>query len=697
MNSEREVFIAALMIDGEAARAEYLDRVCATDVPLRTRLNDLLKHHGCEHSVLETPVQDMMEPLGVCTPVMDVAPENATVILNALQPFLEATEYPAAIGRLGQYELLEILGQGGYGSVFKAHDNRLNRLVAIKILSPLLAVTSPPRRRFLREARAAAAVQHENVVQIYGVEESPIPYLVMEYVSGETLQQRSDRLGPFDPAEIVRLGQQIARGLEAAHAKGLIHRDIKPGNILLEHGGELRAKLSDFGLARTVDDASLSQSGVVIGTPMYMSPEQVHGDELDQRADLFSLGSVLYLMATGRPPFRAASTMAVLKRVVEDHPRSITDIVPEIPYGLSRVIRQLHAKSPGERYASASQVDEALQLCLAETAPRRWGTIGRRRAVLTAASLLLVGLGAWGIVTATGWNGSQERRVVETVYSATQATAGQSAQMPEALEVAPDTPQMTEWDRRVARMSAPEQEVAVRARLLELNPALPSSSIQFTSEQGIIRSLEVDPSNELDDLSPARALRGLTLVRLFRRDIGRLVDLSPLQGLLLKELDIVGHPITDLTPLRGMPLKSLGVWFWAGDDLSPLRGMRLINANFGGNPHLRDLEPLRGMAIEQLCLNMTPVEDLSPLEGMPLRRLEIQETNVKSIQPIASGALEYLAASQTPITDFSPLQGTPIQEVHLDYMPARDEAVLRSLRTLRTVNNRPLPEFLAQP
>jgi serine/threonine protein kinase len=174
-------------------------------------------------------------------------------------------------------------------------------------------------------------VRHENVVQIYAVEEVPIPYLVMEFISGETLQQRSDRVGPFDSLEVIRLGQQIARGLAAAHDSGLIHRDIKPGNILIEAGIEPVAKLSDFGLARTADDASRSQSGIVVGTPMYMSPEQVRGDEVDQRTDLFSFGSVLYLMASGRPPFRAPNTLAVLKRVAEDRPTKRTSCLRLFP------------------------------------------------------------------------------------------------------------------------------------------------------------------------------------------------------------------------------------------------------------------------------------------------------------------------------------------------------------------------------
>src|SRR5262245_13588586 len=173
----------------------------------------------------------------------------------------------------------------------------------------------------------------------------------MEYIPGQTLQQRLDQTGPLDVQEVLRIGEQIARGLAAAHAQGLIHRDIKPGNILTEVGVE-KVKITDFGLARAADDASLTQSGVIAGTPLFMAPDQAKGETLDPRADLFSLGSVLYTMASGRPPFRAPTPLAVLKRVTEDTPRSIREIVPEVPQWLCDIITRLHAKDPQDRFQS---------------------------------------------------------------------------------------------------------------------------------------------------------------------------------------------------------------------------------------------------------------------------------------------------------------------------------------------------------
>ncbi len=229
----------------------------------------------------------------------------------------------------------------------KAFDPALSRNVAIKVLSASLATCGAARRRFLREARAAAAVAHEHVVAVHAVVETAgLPFLVMEYVPGRSLQDRLDKQGPLGSlAEILRIGMQTAAGLAAAHAQGLVHRDVKPANILLENGVE-RVRLTDFGLARAAADAGVTQSGVVAGTPHYMAPEQARAEATDHRADLFSLGSTLYAMCTGHPPFRADSAVAVLRRVSDDTPRPIREINAEIPDWLEAIIAKLHAKSP---------------------------------------------------------------------------------------------------------------------------------------------------------------------------------------------------------------------------------------------------------------------------------------------------------------------------------------------------------------
>jgi len=300
--------------------------------------------------------------------------------------FFAPTDDPEMLGRLGPYEIKGLIGRGGMGLVLKAYDRSLQRTVAIKVLAPHLATSAVARRRFAREAQAAAAVAHEHVIAIHAVAEAGgLPYLVMPYMPGQSLQQRLDQTGPLSVVEVLRIGSQIAAGLAAAHAQGLVHRDIKPANILLEQGIE-RVAITDFGLARAIDDATLTRTGVLAGTPAYMSPEQARGESVDHRADLFSLGSVMYAMCAGRPPFRAESTVAVLKRICEEEPKPLSQLNTDTPLWLARIIARLHAKAPGDRYASAAEVADLLQRCLAHVQnpavvplplelrepPRRW-------------------------------------------------------------------------------------------------------------------------------------------------------------------------------------------------------------------------------------------------------------------------------------------------------------------------------------
>ncbi len=279
--------------------------------------------------------------------------------------FLAPPSHPEMLGRLGRYEIERLIGSGGMGVVFKGFDTELNRPVAIKVLAPHLAGHGAARQRFAREARAAAAVVHEHVVSIHNVEsDGTAPFLVMKFVAGESLQARIDRQGPFDVCEILRIAKQTAAGLAAAHAQGLVHRDVKPANILLEQGVE-RALLTDFGLARASDDASLTHTGYMPGTPHYMSPEQSRGESVDARSDLFSLGSVMYTMCTGRPPFRAETSFGILRRITDNDPRPIREVNSAIPEWLAAIITKLHAKSPADRFASAAQLATLLEACLA--------------------------------------------------------------------------------------------------------------------------------------------------------------------------------------------------------------------------------------------------------------------------------------------------------------------------------------------
>jgi serine/threonine protein kinase len=320
-----------------------------------------------------------------------------TIDEASVKELLAPPSQPELLGRLGRYEIERIIGTGGMGIVLKGFDTELNRPVAIKLLAPHLARAGAARQRFAREARAAAAVVHEHVVPIHNVEsEQAIPFLVMQFIAGESLQSRVEREGPLSVAEILRIGMQAASGLAAAHAQGLVHRDVKPANILLENGVE-RAYLTDFGLARASDDANLTYTGVVAGTPHYMSPEQADGQPLDHRSDLFSLGSVLYFMATGHPPFRADRPMAVLKRTCHDPHRPAWQCNAEIPDAVSEIIDRLLEKEPASRFDSAADLEKVLAAVLADV---QQGRIGRRPRFRLGTRHWIAALGAAAAVAA---------------------------------------------------------------------------------------------------------------------------------------------------------------------------------------------------------------------------------------------------------------------------------------------------------
>jgi Tol biopolymer transport system component len=329
--------------------------------------------------------------------------------------FLKPSENPEFLGKLGHFNVVGVVGKGGMGIVLRALDRCLQRFVAIKVLSPEFASNETAQQRFCREARAAAAVTHENVVAIHQVdydEDSGLPFLVMQLVSGTSLEDHITTNGRMKLADVLRIGAQAAAGLSAAHGQGLIHRDVKPANILLESDLQ-RVKLTDFGLARAAEDVRLTQSGFVPGTPLYMAPEQARGDEIDHRADLFSLGSVLYAMCTGKPPFEGSTPYVVLKSVTEEQPIPIHVLNPEVPRWLVDVIDKLHAKHPEDRFQSAADVAEVLsralvriehmsedqkKACAKAAALRRTVDLGRRRFLWMG---LGVALGAGGTFAAT--------------------------------------------------------------------------------------------------------------------------------------------------------------------------------------------------------------------------------------------------------------------------------------------------------
>ncbi len=271
-----------------------------------------------------------------------------------------------AMGRLGKYDVFRLIGRGGMGVVFQAQNEQLRRDVAIKILNRSLSASPVARRRFIREARAAAAISHPNVVIIHDVDEHRgMPYIVMELVTGRTLRAEIRSLTTLDPLRVIRLSAQIAQGLASAHAQGVIHRDIKPGNIMLEHDVD-RVKITDFGLARAaIDNVELTSRELAVGTPAYMSPEQIAGKEVDGRSDLFAMGCVMYALLTGHSPFHGHTALEMARKVETHNPRNLHVLDSSIPKFLADIVEKLLQKDPEARFQSAAEVADILNRHLA--------------------------------------------------------------------------------------------------------------------------------------------------------------------------------------------------------------------------------------------------------------------------------------------------------------------------------------------
>jgi len=267
----------------------------------------------------------------------------------------------------GKYKIIEPIGKGGMGVVYKAEDIKLKRTVALKFLPPDLAESPEASERFLREAQAAAALSHPHICTIHEInEEEKESFIVMEYIEGQNLKQKIAG-NPLEQAEALDIAIQVAEGLAEAHKKGIIHRDIKPGNVMMTAKGQ--AKVMDFGLAKLLGQSLITKEAKTIGTAAYMSPEQVRGEALDHRTDIWSLGVVLYEMLTGQIPFKGEYEQSLMFAIVNKEPEPVTKIRPDLPMGLGQVISKALEKNPADRYQSMEKLREDLEAVAAGLKP----------------------------------------------------------------------------------------------------------------------------------------------------------------------------------------------------------------------------------------------------------------------------------------------------------------------------------------
>ncbi len=283
--------------------------------------------------------------------------QNSTLVPESRQP--EDQEEDWSGRSVGEFQILRRLGRGGMGQVFLAEQTSLKRKVAVKMLRPELSANKTALQRFKAEAEAVARLNHANIVQIYAIgEQDGNQYMALEYVEGRNLRDYLNRKGPPDLPVCVSLMRQIANALQRAHESGFIHRDVKPENILLNRKGEV--KVTDFGLSRCFTEAgqqvNLTQSGVAMGTPLYMSPEQVQGKPADPRSDIYSYGVTCFHLLTGEPPFRGTSPFDVAVQHVQNEPPSLAALRPDLPPEMVQMVQRMMAKRPEDRYASFKDV-----------------------------------------------------------------------------------------------------------------------------------------------------------------------------------------------------------------------------------------------------------------------------------------------------------------------------------------------------
>jgi len=592
---------------------------------------------------------------------------------------------------LDHYVLLDKLGQGGMGMVFKARDRRTQQTVAVKVLPPSFVSKANAVLRFQREVQAASRLRHPNIVGATAAGEAAgAHYMIMEYVDGCDLSRLVKQHGPLPVGQAVACILQASAGLAHAHAAGLVHRDIKPGNLLLDKNGTV--KILDMGLVRfeEAEDGGndLTRDGTILGTCDYVAPEQaVNSKHADVRSDFYSLGCTLHYLLIGKPIYAGDSIMEKLLAHRAQPIPALRKLRADVPKALDSVFQKMVAKKPEERYQTTAELSAALEAAvpaaargaplagLARAAPRPQTATevaattdhqptaladpaGRRR-------WLLLGLAGGGVALA-GLVGLISLIALLRWFSAPAAPVAQATPptvvrpiIPVSTGRAPDTPQRVApvedaWIRSLAEMGRGRMLTAFVAKMRERNPEYTGRGSPSWDNRMLV-GVEFD-AEHVSDIAAIRGLPHLRELRCSGTEArpGRLSDLSPLQGLPLRVLNCGHNPIRDLTPLRGLPLTRL-----------------LLN-----HTQVTDLTPLQGMKLENLDLTGAPVSDLAALRGMPLQQLAIRRTNV---------------------TDLTPLAGMPLEEITVDLKTEAQYEVLRRLPTLRRINDSGAAGILRRP
>ncbi len=655
-------------------------------------------------------------PAGDAPTNPSVSTSEATGSAEAADPAAGLTDFLAPpqaddeLGWLGKYRILKVLGHGGMGVVFQGEDPKLKRTVALKAMLPGLAASASAGKRFLREAQAMAAVEHDHIARIYQVDEDRgVPFLAMEFLKGEPLDDRLKRGEQLPVAEVLRIGREIAEALAAAHATGLIHRDIKPANVWLE-APRGRVKILDFGLARAAaQESGLTQQGAIIGTPTYMAPEQAQGDPLDARCDLFSLGVVLYRLCTGRLPFQGSDTISTLMAVATSDPAPPWQVNADVPTELSDLVMHLLAKKPAQRVASAEVVVQMLQtlekqlarqkepaehtMALAAGAPVPVPPRRRRRTwPFVAAAGALVALAAAG--TVLFWQSPTGMVRIEINDPAIKVALDKDGFKIQGVDKHDIVLTPGEHGLRVKRGDIEfktDRFVLHKGKTVTLKVEVLKGKVQVVHDGKVIGEHPLARGGEGGSPKVARPAAARYDEAWIRRVaalppreqvpelVAKLKEFNPkwdgkvstkTRDGRLDRLYFSADGVTQIWPVRALTgltfLSCCGSRGGGGNlaDLSSLEGMKLTGLRVSAT-QVKDLSALRGMPLEELMCVNTPVSDLSPLKGLPLTDLHCSGTQVADLSPLRGLPLAKLICNNTDVADLMPLKGMKLVSLHI--------------------------------